>query len=194
MDQRLSWHNHIELVSERSKKLIWIFKLLRHVTSVHLIKQIYVALAQSIMTYCIPVWGGASKIKFLDVERAQRALLKTMFFKPYRFSSNELYKFCDFLTVRKLYILFCILKMHKTTEYDPTNLTKRRQYVSLSRKRVRTAFAKRQYLSQTTYLYNVVNRKLAICRKSYYECKKTLSLWLRTLTYDETEAVLHSII
>lgn len=89
LDQRLSWHYHVALVSERLRKLIWIFKILRHVASAKLIKQIYIALAQSVLTYCIPIWGGATKTKFLDVERSQRALLKTIYFKPYRLTHEH---------------------------------------------------------------------------------------------------------
>ena len=33
VDQRLSWHTHTDMVMARTRKLIWTFKNLRHVTS-----------------------------------------------------------------------------------------------------------------------------------------------------------------
>ncbi|CAB3243932.1 unnamed protein product [Arctia plantaginis] len=69
------------------------------------VNKIYIALAQRVITYCIPVWGGATKTHFLEVERAQRSLLKVMYLKPYRFPTNILYMTCSLLSVRKLYVL-----------------------------------------------------------------------------------------
>lgn len=122
IDQRLSWSAHIDLVGNRIRKLTWIFKTLRHVASVSLLTRIYVTLAQSIITYCIPIWGGAFKTKFIDIERSQRHLIKVMFFKPYRFPTDKLYKMSNLLTVRKLYILFTILRLHKRLRYDSSEL------------------------------------------------------------------------
>lgn len=104
VDQRLSWHPHIELMMNRIRKLIWIFKNLRHITSKKLLNQIYIALVQSVLIYCIPIWGGAIKTKFMEIERAQRSVIKVMYHKPYRFSTEKLYTISGLLTVRKLYI------------------------------------------------------------------------------------------
>lgn len=59
------------MVQFRVRKPIWIFKSLRHVISKELLNKIYIALVQSVIKYCIPVWGGAKKCKFLDLERTQ---------------------------------------------------------------------------------------------------------------------------
>ncbi|XP_063537560.1 uncharacterized protein LOC134746918 [Cydia strobilella] len=45
-----------------------------------------------VLTYCLPVWGGAAKTRFIDVERAQRSLLKIMYFKKMWFSTDKLYQ------------------------------------------------------------------------------------------------------
>lgn len=123
VDQRLSWYPHLDLVNVRIRKLCWIFKTLRHVVpkSVpnkkdkprNLLNEIYMALVQSILTYCIPVWGGAAKTKFIDLERGQRALIKIMYFKNIRYSTQSLYHDSGLLSVRKLYIIKTVLKMHK---------------------------------------------------------------------------------
>lgn len=189
MDERLSWHSHIDLVINRLRKFIWIYKTLRHVTSKELLNKIYIALTQSILKYCIPVWGGSTKMKILELERAQRLLLKVMYFKPRRFSTEILYQYADLLTVRKLYILNVVLKVHRSIGYDPTLNKKRRNNVVAFRP-TKTVFARRQYGKQSARLYNITNSKLRIYPHKIYDCKIIVQDWLKQLTYTETESLL----
>jgi hypothetical protein len=193
LDQRLSWHHHIDLVSGRIRKLTWIFKSLRYVMSRELLNKIYMSLAQSIITYCIPVWGGATASKFLDIERAQRSLLKVMYFKPYRYPTEHLYKLGDLLSVRKLYVQYTILWVHKTLPFDSSKLLGRRKTAVASSIPRRTVFAQRQFASQSVSMYNFVNRKLNIYPMLRYECRNAISRWLTTLTHDETERILKKL-
>jgi hypothetical protein len=145
------------------------------------------------MSYCITVWGGATKSKFLEVERGQRCLLKVMYLRPHRFPTKELYQLCNQLTMRKLYILCTILKLHKTLKYTKSILPKRRKNIVAPLTTCRSAFAKRQYLSQSVCLYNKINTNLQIHQLQQYKCKKVVAEWLKTLTYDETELLLSRI-
>lgn len=190
VDQRLSWHQHIELVTARVRNLIWIFKKLRHVLDKSLIGSIYVALAQSVMSYCLPVWGGANKTNFLYLEKAQRSLLKVIYFKPYKFSTEILYLQTNVLTVRKLFVLHTILSVHKTLHLNPALLGRRRHYQVADVTRVRTTYAQRQFVGLSTYLYNLINKTTNIYSKTSRECKKTLGDWLKIKTYDEIEALI----
>lgn len=106
IDQRLSWHAHIELLMNGARKLYWIFKI--HVAHKNVLK-IYTSLAQSIISYCIPVWGGATKTKILELERAQRSLIKVMYFKPYRYAVPK----CRFTHSQEIvYFIFRIKATH----------------------------------------------------------------------------------
>lgn len=193
IDQRLSWHAHLEQLMSRTRKLMWIFKNLRNVASHTLLKQIYVALAQSILNYCIPVWGGATKTHFLGLERAQRSLLKVMYFKPYRYPTDTLYSELDILSVRKLYILNSVLKLHKSVQYDPSKLIKRRKYSVIKLTLVNSTYAIRQYLRQSAQLYNKINKLINIYPMNNRNCKMKITDWLLSLSYDDVEALLLSI-
>lgn len=190
VDQRLSWYSHLELTMSRVRKLIWVFKALRHVMSKDILKNIYIAMVQSVLTYCISVWGGANKTYLLDLERVQRSLIKVMHFKPYRFSTDTLYTISSLLSVRKLYILNIILKYHKGLPYDHSAVNKRRNDLVAPTHPARTSFAKRQYIIQAPYLYNKVNRILQIYPLLLQSCKSSLTEWLNTLNYDEVEELL----
>jgi hypothetical protein len=151
-----------------------------------LLNKIYVALAQSVISYCIPVWGGATKTKILDLERAQRSLIKIMYFKPYRYSTDNLYKLCGLLSVRRLYIVSTVTCKHKKVPYDPSKITKRRKCSVVQPSSSKTEFARRQSI----HIYNSINNKLNIYPMQLYECKKTVIGWLKTLSYDDTESIL----
>jgi hypothetical protein len=190
LDHRLSWHPQIDTINDKVRKLNWIFKKLRHITSQDLLKRIYYALAQSVICYCISSWGGASKTKFLEAERAQRCLLKIMFFKRFRFPTDELYLKYKLMSIRKLYIINIVLKLHKTLPYTPNlHIARRPRKVAVT-SACRTLFARRQFQAHSAYLYNKLHEKYNIYNLQYYECKKTLLNRLDTLGYCETENLL----
>lgn len=191
LDQRLSWNHHIELLIGRVRKLIWTFKTLRHIARMGLLHKIYFALAESVITYCISVWGGATKTSFLNLERAQRALLKVMFFLPYRFPTDSLYLTSGILSVRRLYLLRIVTRKHKSISYDPRKTNRRTIVNVVSQPRVKSVFAKRQFVSQSAYIYNTLNKKLNFYPLAYIECKNRLKTWLITTTYEEIESMIH---
>lgn len=191
LDDRLTWHAHLEIMMGRTRKLIWVFNRLRHIADKKLLKIIYMSLAQSLLAYCIPVWGGATKTKFLDLERAQRAMLKVMHFKPYRFSTKKLYKLSDTLSVRQLFILHTIIRVHKELPFDPSTLNKRRNFKVAANVPVRTVFAKRQFKARSGQLYNKINKILKIYPMNKHTCKTVITRFLKSLDYEETEKLLN---
>lgn len=200
IDHRLSWYSHIEHVTGRIRKLGWIFKTLRHVapanikmkTDSHrnLLNEIYISLAQSVMAYCITIWGGAAKSKFIHVERGQRAVIKIMYFKKIRYPTTSLYQDSGLLSVRRLYIIHTVLKKHKNLPYDKNIITRRRKDIIAPVPQTKTKFAAIQYNKLSCQLYNRINKKLHIHNKQSHECKNALTNWLKTLDYAETEALL----
>ena len=190
VDQRLSWYPHLELTIGRVRKLIWVFKSLRHIMSTELQNKIYVALAQSVLIYCISVWGGAAKSHYIDLERAQRSLIKVMYHKPYRFPTESLYATSKLLSVRRLYILHLILRHHKILPFSHFKLKKRRSDIVAPTYPSRSIFAGRQCVTQAPRIYNKVNRILQIYPMTLYECRRTLIEWLFTLSYDAVEDIL----
>jgi hypothetical protein len=194
VDRRLSWHNYIDLVIGRIAKFKWIFKTLRYVMSHKLLNRIYVALVESTITYCIPVWGGASKTKLLELERSQRSLIKIMYFKPYKYSSENLYYDSNLLTIRKLYILSTVLRIHRGLPFELKKLNRRRNHTVAHSEGVHKAFGERQYRCQSGFIYNKVNKALNIYPETTPNCKKKVTKWLKSLTYQDTENILKRVI
>ncbi|CAK1596546.1 unnamed protein product [Parnassius mnemosyne] len=160
LDKNLSFEHHIQHLKNRIRNLIYVFKNLRHVVQPYLLKQVYLALCESLLTYCISCWGGALKTHMVSLERAQRALLKVSTFKPFQYPTILLYNNCQLLTVRQLFVLNVIKKQHQSINYDPDKIKckRRKDIVIQSSFKLNTKFIKIYFCFLGPYLYNKVNK------------------------------------
>lgn len=193
LDDNLSFKKHIEVLSGRTRKLIYFFKTLRHVVDQHLLKRIYFAVCQSILTYCISSWGGAQKTTLKTLEVAQRAILKVCTFKSFYFPTNKLYEMCEVMNIRQLFLLSIVMKQHSSMCFDPTHQEKRRYLTVCDRSLNRTSFADRFFPSLGPSIYNKINQKIQIYYLNRHLCKKATQSWLMTLSYEDTEDLLKVI-
>lgn len=131
VDQNLNFSQHIQSLVKRLRKLIFIFKTLRRAANISILKSVYFALCQSIISYCITCWGGAPKSYMLELERAQRAILKVSLFLPFYYPTVDLYKTWSVLTVRQLFIHNTILKKHSELIFQPELFSGRRRKYSV---------------------------------------------------------------
>lgn len=191
IDETLSFRPHIENVVKRVRKLIYVFKKLRSIAETKLISQIYIALCQSVIQYCITSWGGALKTYLLPLERAQRAILKVANSYPFFYPTDLLYKSCNVLTVRQLFIMHLVLKQHTLLTYN-AEITNKRRYdiVCDSNASSKFVFVKRFFTFLGPFLYNRLNRKLSIYKLNYYSCKKIILQYLLNISYTQTEDLL----
>lgn len=191
IDKNLNFNAHIELLAKRIRKLIYIFKNLRHVADAKVIKSVYFALCQSVLTYCITAWGGSHKTSMIKVERAQRAILKTAYSLPFLYPTDKLYEKCKVLTVRQLFILHTVLRKHSSQTYNPNlNTHKRIKAKVCTTKLCRYGLSHRHHIFLGSYLYNKINSILNVYPMTKLKCKQTLTSYLLTCNYDDTEELL----
>lgn len=189
LDCRLTFKEHITYTAKRARKLTYIFKSLRDIADQSLVKSIYIALCQSVLTYGISVWGGSCRTHMIEIERAQRLILKVCFFRPRLYATDKLYHECKLLSMRQLYILALILKKHSLEVYTQNylNANKRLNFKVCHTKRAHTITINRFFEFQSGRLYNMVNRKLNLFNKTKRECKILITDWLLSLNYEQTE-------
>lgn len=190
IDDKLSWQEHISLVCSRVRKLKYVFSRLKKVAGPDIIKMVYVSLCQSVLNYCVIVWGGACSTYLLRVERAQRALLKIAFNKPFRYPTKELYSDCKLLTVRQLYLLATALRFHTNAPEELKNTKRSQRQIAWKAPTVRTTFAQRSFSFVAPYTYSKMNKILDIYNCTRYICKRKITSWLSTLDYQQTEKIL----
>lgn len=192
LDSTLSWSTHIDILTSRTRKIMPILRKLRNSADLTTLRMVYFALAQSILNYCIPAWGGACVSHLLKLERAQRAVLKVMTRKPFRYPTTQLYLDCEVLSVRQLYVLQVMLRKHATLPFDDTVTNRRRRYRVCQTVPHRTALAGRQYCVRSSSLYNKINKILDVYPLPKKKLKIILKSWLQCLNYLETENLLKS--
>ncbi|KAJ8711160.1 hypothetical protein PYW07_008402 [Mythimna separata] len=188
VDSALTWSDQINSLVSRVRKLIFVFKNLRTSANFSTLRTVYFALAHSILTYCISAWGGAGKCLMLRLERAQRAVLKVMAYKPFRFPTKELYRLWKLPTVRHSFVLSTVLRKHSSLTYDP-DLSRRKRKTDrvCPTAVVKLEIVRRQFLFYSPVLYNRINKVLNIYPCASRECKRLLDDWLATLAYEELE-------
>lgn len=191
IDDRLKWVPHIKAVAKRLRKLIFVFKTLRFVASIKLLLETYKALGQSIITYCICSWGGACKTHLLEVERAQRVVLKVMLFLPFRHPTTKVYDMCKVLSVRKLFIYQSLRRYHRVTVPSLPLNTKRIDNCPVPN--YKSVFARRHYTYTSPRIYNKLNLKYKTKKLSNYQIKTKIIEWLNKFDYDTTEDLLKVI-
>lgn len=191
VDSCFNWYDQLELVTTRIRSLIFIFKKLRGSADKQILFTVYTSLCESLITYCIPIWGCACKTKFINIERAQRAVLKVMLGKPFGYSTRQLYRDAGVLTVRQLFIHRSVLRQHSCLPSIPkeTSLSTRRRKPAFDTIACRTEFARRQIYSSGSRIYNKVNISQQIDGLNRYDVKNNLKSWLLNLDYFETEQV-----
>nr|CAI5854676.1 unnamed protein product [Callosobruchus analis] len=117
LDQKLNWKDHIYYVTKKVRKLIHKFFELRHILSSKMLKIVYASLIESIITYGIVAWGGASKTSISPLQIAQKYVIKIMLLKNRRYPMELLFQVSKLLTVEQLYIKSVIRFMLTNTYY-----------------------------------------------------------------------------
>ena len=124
----LKWNQHVkELQSKLKNRLAGLMKI-KFLTSVSHKKVIAESIFQSVMTYCIAVWGGTTKGNIDSIQVLQNQAARIVLNQPKRVHRVQLYTILSWLTVNQLVVFHRILAVYKIRsckepEYLATFLT-----------------------------------------------------------------------
>lgn len=118
IDQHLRWSEHVDYLVKRLRRLIHKFYQLRDILSKQNLYMVYDALAESVLRYCIIIWGGLYENKIKILQTMQNTLLKIIFKKDRLHPSELLYRELNIFNIRMLYTYHAMLWMHKS-QADP---------------------------------------------------------------------------
>ena len=113
VDDRLSWIDHLNYISNKIAKSCGILQKIRRNLSHHSLCCIYYALVQCYIINGITVWGSASKCYLQPIIRIQKRCIKTITSTPRRSSSLNAFKNLKILPLKELYYFRCALLMYK---------------------------------------------------------------------------------
>lgn len=129
-------------------------KKLRHSAKSNTLRLVYLVVRKSVISYCIPIWGGAYKASMLKLERAQQVALKIMLCKPFRYPTTHLYQDCKVLALSQLFVHVIILLYHSPVLCANCNYAHMRRKPVYMKVQYRTIFGS----CMSSYLYNKICR------------------------------------
>lgn len=110
VDNNLKWDLQINLITNKIRKLSYIFKIIRNIMSLPQLKNIYFALCQSTLMYGISVWGAAAETHLKSLKINHKTIIRIMFRKPYQHPTEQLMNNNNLLDINKLFIKKIIYK------------------------------------------------------------------------------------
>jgi len=113
LDQFLKWKNHIINLSKRLRNRITVFYNLRNIVDYKTIKTVYNAVVQSLLDYCIIIWGGTYTTNLEILNISHKYILKTLLKRKKTYPSTEVYRESGVLPIYLNYVLACVKNLHK---------------------------------------------------------------------------------
>uniref|UniRef100_A0A8D9AEA5 Uncharacterized protein n=1 Tax=Cacopsylla melanoneura TaxID=428564 RepID=A0A8D9AEA5_9HEMI len=180
MDSHLRWADHIENLKKRIRRYFHTFLSLRKFMSLPLLKEIYFALIQSALEYGICAYGRADPTILDKLKTAQNIVLKIIYKKEKRFSTNILYKELNILNVEKLFQKNICAVIHK--KRDTLLRTKELNYnlrrINLETPRCKTKKGQKAIEYIGIKLYETIPPEIKQLDK-IKSFKNQLKLWLK---------------
>ena len=180
IDCTLKWEKHIEVLTTRLRKTLYIFKALRQILNTRMLITLYYALFQSILSYGIIGWGGLYNIVKKPIESIQKYILKIIFRKPFQYPSETLFKMHNILNIKQLYYKATIISIRKKT-IETNNIahtygTRSKNNNNVEIKRVSHTLAQRESTFIGTKIYNLL--PLEVKHFNINKFKKFVNTWL----------------
>lgn len=143
VDQHIRWDKQINHILSKTRYLTTRFYHLKSYLTLEQLKNVYFALVQSQFNYGIAGWGSVRDCYLNKLEVLQKWILKIIFNKNKKYSSDRLFTEAKVLDIRQLYFFNILMLVHKnkiilhTVSHDKnTRYKKDCMVVPISRKEI----------------------------------------------------------
>lgn len=156
LDERWSWKEHYLMISNKISKLVGTIRRCPRL-SIKLAKMVDNSYILSHIRYNLTIWSQCTKYVLNNVQILMKRCLKILFNLPLRFSSNELYKVTETLSLEKIMFFDnckLMFKIKNNLVKNNIELLKNsdfHNYNTRNKKQIRTPFAKTKILNNSTY-------------------------------------------
>ena len=113
IDQKLSWKQHIQHISNKISKTIALLRLLRYIFPKRILKLIYMSLIYSYINYCNLIWGGAYDTVLQPLYILQKKAIRLISNSHYLEHTEPLFKSLELLNIFQIFKLNCLLLVYK---------------------------------------------------------------------------------
>lgn len=115
IDCKLSWEYHIDYITGKLSRVIFLLKQLKNHVSDHYVRTAYFAFFQSIVTYGIVLWGNCSRMK--EILLLQKKIIRIMMNADRLAHCKPFFIELKILTVVNLYIYSVLLYTKNNLPY-----------------------------------------------------------------------------
>lgn len=119
-DHLMKWNSHIGTLTDKLRKVSFVLSGINFLQT-RIVRMAYMALAQSLLSFGIVVWGGTYRSLMDPLARMQKSLLKYSFKRPLKYSSKLLFSELKILSVYQLYVKQILIFLIK--EKNKFNIT-----------------------------------------------------------------------
>lgn len=113
IDQNLKWPHHITYLCKRLRKTIYKFVNLRCYLPIRVLRNVYLAIIQSIIQYGIIVWGGSTKINLSPLNLLQKRIIKICLKKRFDYPTKLIYSEFNVFNIEQIYKYTLLKFYHK---------------------------------------------------------------------------------
>lgn len=117
VDHHLRWNEHVNSVIKKVRYITYKFYILRGILTKKSLLVVYNALVESILSYCITIWGGLFNNVLRNLQVVQNTILKVIFKKPRLHATSALYAESRLLDIRNIYTYNCLLWLYNNKDY-----------------------------------------------------------------------------
>ena len=105
-DKNLNWKVHIDYICGKISKSVGGLAILRHRTSLSVLREVYHALVNSYIKYGILIWGNASDTSMQPLKVLMNKVIRIMTFAPYGpLDLKPIYRELEFLNLHQTFSL-----------------------------------------------------------------------------------------
>ena len=120
----LKWHRTIEDLQGKLKKRLAGLTKLRSIVPYFMLKTITQGLFNSVLIYCLPLFGGCDKNQLSNIQVLQNKAAQVVTRSPPRSVRNTMYEKLDWLTVNQLISYHTLIQVYKIrTSGEPEYLS-----------------------------------------------------------------------
>lgn len=119
LDPNLSWDKHIDLVSKKLTKGLFLLRRLKEVLNTDVLVIVYYAQIYSLLAYGVALWGNSSRS--LEVFRLQKQAVRIICNVPQQTSCKPLFLSLGLLSFPSLYVLSLLVYVHDNLSYFEVN-------------------------------------------------------------------------
>lgn len=173
LDSNLSWHSHIDLVSKKMAKGLYMLRRLKSTVGKNILLNIYFAQIQSILSYGIILWGSSNYCRKLFI--LQKRAIRIICSKSFLDSCVPLFIELGVLTVYSLYIFYSLIYVHSHIDDFKTNANfhsyNTRNKNSLRIQQYHYSTSQKNWFYSSTKLYNSLPTDIKLLPISKFKSK-----------------------